>query len=29
VLRDGRLVLAGAARDLAADDRLRKAYLGL
>ena len=29
VLENGRLVLAGAARDLAADDRLKKAYLGL
>jgi hypothetical protein len=29
VLENGRLVLAGAARDLAADDRLRKGYLGL
>jgi len=29
VLENGRLVLAGAARDLAADERLKKAYLGL
>ena len=29
VLENGRLVLSGAARDLAADDRLKKAYLGL
>ena len=29
VLENGRLVLAGAARDLAVDDRLKKAYLGL
>ena len=29
VLENGRLVLAGPARDLAADDRLKKAYLGL
>jgi branched-chain amino acid transport system ATP-binding protein len=29
VLENGRLVLAGSARDLAADDRLKKAYLGL
>ena len=29
VLENGHLVLAGAARDLAADDRLKKAYLGL
>jgi len=29
VLENGRLVLAGAAHDLAADERLKKAYLGL
>jgi len=29
VLENGRLVLAGPARDLLADDRLKKAYLGL
>jgi ABC-type branched-subunit amino acid transport system ATPase component len=29
VLENGRLVLAGAACDLAADDRLKKMYLGL
>jgi len=29
VLENGRIVLAGPARDLAADDRLKKAYLGL
>jgi branched-chain amino acid transport system ATP-binding protein len=29
VLENGRLVLAGAARDLATDERLKKAYLGL
>jgi len=29
VLENGRLVLAGPSRDLAADDRLKKAYLGL
>jgi branched-chain amino acid transport system ATP-binding protein len=29
VLENGRLVLAGPARDLAVDDRLKKAYLGL
>ena len=29
VLENGRLVLAGAAKDLLADDRLKRAYLGL
>jgi branched-chain amino acid transport system ATP-binding protein len=29
VLENGRLVLAGPARELLADDRLKKAYLGL
>jgi len=29
LLENGRLVRAGAARDLAADDRLKKAYVGL
>jgi len=29
VLENGRLVLAGPARDLLADDRLKRAYLGM